>query len=415
MRNALDLLEEHYGLASALRLLRSKEVPSWWGTWIHYLGGLAVFLLVLQVLSGFFLLLYYMPNARDAHGSVAAIMTEMPLGWVIRSFHHHTAQAMILTVMLHGLTVLLSKAFRGDRAPTYLAGLTLLSLTLFMGFSGRLLPWDALSIAATAVGTGLPADVPLVGPAIRDLLRGGVALSPVTLSRFFALHISLVPASLGLVLGFHLLLVQKKDIHCPVQTSRRPIPFFPDFLLRQGRIWLWAFAVLVTCAILHHAELLAEGDPLAPAPKGIRPEWYFLAFYEILKLSGDWTFLSSLSGGITGELLSILLLGTVGALLVFLPLLDRRGRGLGWMGFVVAVAAGLAVLTVIGATAPKPEIPAAAGVAEKVAILRSRTTGYLFPFWLSVLALSWWLGSAIRLCDQITASEMPGVLTKREQ
>ena len=391
---------------------RFQSVRKRYRSGLHYLGGLIIFLLGIQVLTGCLLLLHYQPNVRDAHDSVAAIMTEVPFGWIVRSLHHTSANLLVFVVTLHALTVLLSKTFRGKRAPTYLTGLLLLLLTLFMCFSGYLLPWDVLSVAAIAVGTGLPREIPLIGPFITELLRGDGAVGPATLSRFFAFHVCMTPIALSIALSLHLVFIKKLGFYSPSGRDKKRIPYFPDFMLRQSVVWLLVFAVLVTWAILSPVGLRAQGDPLAPAPEGIRPEWYFLAGYEVLKQVGKLTFLSSL--GNTAELLPLILFGIVGAVFVAMPLLDRKGRGRVWTGFVLAVTGAFGALTLFAIIQPEPQIKMAAGVAQRVADFRTRTVGYLVPFWLSVAAVTWFLGSSIRLRDRITAFRMPGACREEE-
>ena len=408
MRSIGDRNSEQHETRTRFQSLRKR-----YRSGVHYLGGLIMFLIGIQILTGCLLVLYYRPSVRDAHDSVAGIMTDIPFGWIVRSLHHTSANLLVLMLALHALTVLLSKTFRGKRAPTYFTGLLLLLLTLFMCFSGYLLPWDVLSVAAIAVGTGLPREIPLIGPFITELLRGDVAVGSATLSRFFAFHICVTPLALSIALSLHLVFIKKLGFYSPPGTDKKRIPYFPDFMLRQSTVWLLIFAFLVTWAILSPVGLRAEGDPLAPAPEGIRPEWYFLAAYEALKLGGNLTFLSFI--GVTAELLTLILFGIVGTVFALMPVLDRKGRGRVWTAFVLFTTGLFITLTLIAISRPDPQIDAAAGVAERVADFRIRTVGYLAPFWLSVVAVTWFLGSSIRLRDRITAFKMPGAFQEEDQ
>ncbi len=373
--------------------------------WTHYLGSTAVFLLALQVVTGFLLLMYYQPNSRDAHESVRTIMTDIPGGWIIRSLHRRSSHLLILTVMLHALDVLLAKTFRQRRSPTYYTGVALLFGVLFMGFTGYLLPWDTLSVVATAVGTGLPNEIPLIGPYITEFFRGGSVISAQTLPRFFALHISLIPMILGLVLGFHIVFIRRHGMRRPVGPHRKRVPLYPDFVLRQALICLGVFALLLTAAILLPADLRPEGDLMAPAPEGIRPEWYFLAAFEAIRLGGHLTFLNPV--GVTAELLSLALLGGAIAVFALMPALDGKGKGRVWKWIVRIAAALFVALTLYGMFRSAPEVEPVADVTELLSRLRVRTFGFLVPFWLSVVTLSWVLWSQIRLHDRVTASGMP--------
>ncbi|MBL7187843.1 MAG: cytochrome bc complex cytochrome b subunit [Phycisphaerae bacterium] len=378
--------------------------------WSHYLGSTAMFLLVLQIMTGFLLLLYYQPNSRDAHDSVRVIMMDIPMGWIIRSLHHRCSHLLILTVIVHALDVLLAKTFRRKRSPTYYTGVLLLFCVLFMGFTGYLLPWDTLSVVATAVGTGLPNEIPLVGPLITEFFRGGSAIGAQTLPRFFALHISVIPMTVGLALGFHIFFIRSHGMRRPIGPQGKPVPLYPDYILRQGVVCLWVFAILLTAAILLPAELRPEGDPMAPAPEGIRPEWYFLAAFEAIKLGGNLTFLTPI--GVTAELLSLILLGGAIGVFVLMPVLDRKGRGGVWKLVVRVTAVTFVVLTLYAMFRSAPEVESVTDVASRASDLRVRTLGFLVPFWLSVVALTWILFSQIRLHDRITASGLSTPLGK---
>ncbi len=373
--------------------------------WMHYLGSTAIFLLVLQVVTGFLLLMYYQPNSRDAHDSVCTIMMDIPVGWIIRSLHRRCSHLLILTVMLHVFDVLLSKTFRKKRSSTYYTGVALLFSVLFMGFTGYLLPWDTLSVVATAVGTGLPNEIPLVGPYITEFFRGGPDIGAQTLPRFFAFHISIIPLTVGLALVLHLLFVSRHGMRRPTGPYKKRMPLYPDFILRESLVCLWVFAILLTVAILQPAGLRPEGDPLAPAPVGIKPEWYFLAVFEAIRLGGYLTFLRSI--GITAELLSLILLGGIITVFVLMPVLDSKGSGRTWKWIVKASAVIFVALTFYALFRSVPEVEPIAEVAERTWELRVRTLGFLAPFWLSVAALTWIFVSQIRLHDRITTSGMP--------
>jgi len=372
--------------------------------WTHYLGGTAMCLLALQIVTGFLLLLYYQPNARDAHESVRIIMVDIPMGWIIRTLHYRSSHCLIVIVMLHTLDVLLAKTFRRKRSPTYYTGVLLLFAVLFMGFTGYLLPWDTLSVVATAVGTGLPSEIPLIGPYITEFFRGASTIGAQTLPRFFALHVSMLPMIVGLALGFHIFFLRQHGMRRPMGPQGNRVPLYPDFMLRQSLVSLWVFSILLTVAILWPAELRLEGDLLAPAPEGTRPEWYFLAAFEVIKWGGHLTFLTPL--GITAELLSLILFAVAIGVFVLMPTLDRKGPGFTWRWIIRAVAVAFVGLTLYAMLKSAPDAELATDVAGRISELRTRALGFLAPFWFSVLTLTWLLNSQIRLHDRITASNM---------
>ena len=372
--------------------------------WTPYLGGTAMFLLGLQIVTGFLLLLYYQPNARDAHDSVRIIMVDIPMGWIIRTLHYRSSHLLIIIVMLHTLDVLLAKTFRKRRSPTYYTGVLLLFCILFMGFTGYLLPWDTLSVVATAVGTGLPHELPFVGPYITEFFRGASTIGAQTLPRFFAFHVSMIPMIVGLVLGFHIFFINRHGMRRPLGVLKKRIPLYPDFMFRQTLVCVWVLAILLIGAILWPTDLRLEGDLLAPAPEGIKPEWYFLAAFEVIRLGGDLTFLTPL--GITAELLSLILLGAVVAVFVLMPMLDRKGPGRVWKWIVRVTALAFVAMTLYAMLRSAPAAESVTDVGIRTAELRVRALGFLVPFCLSVVTLTWILIAQIRLHDRITSSGM---------
>jgi cytochrome b6 len=191
----------------------------------------------------------------------------------------------------------------------------------------------------------------VIGPFLRRLLRGGEDVTGATLTRFYGIHVAILPAIVTLVLGLHLFLVQKHGMSRPPSAEgdavkKRAIPFFPNFFLRDLIGWLCALGVLATLAAYFPAELGKKADPFQPAPIGIKPEWYFMAMFQTLKL------LPAHILGIEGELLGVLGFSLVGLVLVLMPFLDRRavlGRWSRWpAAFGIALIVYAIVLTYLG-------------------------------------------------------------------
>jgi cytochrome b6 len=268
------------------------------------------------------LLLYYRPSAEEAYESVQFLMGEVEFGWLIRSIHAWSANLMILALFVHLFSVLLLKAYRPPREVTWLSGMALLGVALAFGFTGYLLPWNELAYFATKVGTEITGAVPLVGRFLLRLLRGGDEVSGATLTRFYGIHVAVLPALVALALGLHLYLVQKHGMSVPpgVERERSPrsMPFVPNFLLRDAVGWLSAVAVLAALAAFFPTELGRKADPFAPAPIGIRPEWYFMFMFQTLK------YLPSHILRIEGEVVGVVGFGLGGLFLLLIPFLDRR-------------------------------------------------------------------------------------------
>ncbi len=351
-------VRDRLGWDDFAHLAAKKEVPIHRYTIFYYLGGMALFLFSVQVATGILLLLYYRPSAAEAFESVQYIMAEVPFGWLIRSIHSWGANLFVGAVLLHLVSVFFLKAYRAPREMTWISGVILLFLALGFGFSGYLLPWNELSYFATKVGTDVPAQVPGIGPLLSRILRGGSDVTGATLSRFYGIHVAILPAVTTLVLGLHLLLVQKKGMSVPPSVEKkgpgRTMRFVPDFLLRDMIGWLTAVGLLAALSAFFPWELGRKADPFVPAPAGIRPEWYFLSMFQALK------YLPAEIAGIPGEIVGIVFFGLLAAAIVAVPLLDRgasRGRpSRVWDVLAVLVILGAVALTVL-ALLPAPGSP----------------------------------------------------------
>ncbi len=348
-------LDDRVGLIQELeRVGRKKAVPLHRHTIWYYLGGMTLFLFMVQVGTGLLLLFYYRPSAESAYESVQFLMTEVQFGWLVRSIHHWAANLMIFTVFLHMFSVLLLRAYRPPREVTWFTGVFLFGVALTFGFTGYLLPWNELAYFATRVGTEIISVIPLVGGFLLRVLRGGEDVSGATLTRFYAIHAAVLPVITFGLLGIHLYLVQRHGMSIPPDVEERgeargAMPFLPNFLLRDLVGWLVALAVLAALAAYLPAELGSKADTFASAPAGIKPEWYFMFMFQTLK------FLPAHILGFEGDAVGIVAFGLVGVVLLLTPFLDRpsvrgnRTRLFVWLG--VAAILYIVVLTVLGYTA----------------------------------------------------------------
>ncbi|MBS1249703.1 MAG: Menaquinol-cytochrome c reductase cytochrome b subunit [Chloroflexi bacterium] len=214
MENAFKWLDERLGLNEIYAEVLDRQVPkvNWWFT----LGSASLFLAIMQGVTGIFLTIYYVPSPDHAYDSINYIMNGVQFGWLIRGIHHWGASLLVVTVFIHLLRVFFYGAYKYPREFTWVTGVVLFLLTLGMGFTGYLLPWNQRSFWATMVGTEIAGTAPGVGGFILRVLRGGTDLSAVTLARFFSMHIWILPAVAMLTVGTHLYLVIRLGIsHIP--------------------------------------------------------------------------------------------------------------------------------------------------------------------------------------------------------
>jgi cytochrome b6 len=344
-------LDERFGLADLEKLARKKRVPVHRHQVWYYFGGMTLFLFVVQVVTGILLLLYYRPSAEEAFESVQFIMAEVEFGWLIRSIHAWSANLMIAALFVHLFSVLLLRSYRAPREMTWMSGVLLMGVALAFGFTGYLLPWNELAFFATKVGTEITGAVPVAGHFLLRLLRGGDEVTGATLTRFYGIHVAVLPAVVSVLLGLHLYLVQRHGMSVPPGVeraggARRTMPFVPDFLLRDIVGWLTALAVLAALAAFFPAELGRKADPFAPAPVGIKPEWYFMFMFQTLK------YLPASILGIDGEVVGVLAFGVAGLVLLAVPFLDRRAARAESSrlvtGLVLAALVYIVALTALG-------------------------------------------------------------------
>ncbi len=316
-------LDERFGLSGITGFLTKKVVPIHRHTIWYYTGSAILLFFAIQVITGFMLILYYKPTLEMANQSVARIMTEVPLGWIIRSVHSWAASFMIAFVFIHLLSIWITKAYRSPRELTWVSGVFLLLISLFFGFTGYLLPWDDLSFSATKVGTDIPRAIPVVGGWVTKLLRGGEDVTGDTLTRFFGIHVCMLPIFLFILLAVHIYLVQKQGMSLPLEVedkgeNAKEIPFWPNFVYREAVVWLLLAGILFTAAIFFPPSLEKAADLMAPAPEGIRPEWYFLFLFQTLKIfPAKMLFLS-------GETVAVLLMAAGAVLFFLLPFIDNK-------------------------------------------------------------------------------------------
>ena len=277
--------DDRIDLTPVRKWIKHKTVPQHKHSVWYYFGGLALFLLTVQIVTGILLAFYYSPTPAGANESIRYIMEQVKYGWLVRSIHFWGANFLIAVVLVHMFSTFFMKAYRKPRELMWLLGIVSLIIVLTFSFTGYLLPWTTLSYFATKVGVNTPMVVPLVGHFLSRVMQGGEDVGWATLTRMFTLHTVILPLAVVLFVSLHVLLSQLLGSSIPPSVKRidGETKFFPNFLLRDAGVWSGAFAVLLAFATMFPASIRAKVDPILPAPAGIKPEWYFLFVFQTLK------------------------------------------------------------------------------------------------------------------------------------
>jgi ubiquinol-cytochrome c reductase cytochrome b subunit/cytochrome b6 len=292
----------------------AEPIPNHLKKWWFCLGGTILYLFAVQVATGIALTFYYVPTPQDAFASVAAITREVRFGWFIRSLHKWSGNFMIVAVMLHMLRVFFTGAYRHPRQLNWCIGFLLLATTLTFGFTGYSLVYEQLSFWGATVATNLADAVPLVGPWIAFFLRGGPEIGENTLTRFFILHIGVLPTVAFVLIAAHILMVRLHgvtELHFEgeqISPEERHFRFWPDHATTEILIGVLLMYLLTITALIFPAGL---GEPANPneTPLHIKPEWYFYFNFRLLKL--------------TSLKLSVVLTMAIGAIAFFWPFIEE--------------------------------------------------------------------------------------------
>jgi hypothetical protein len=209
-------LDDRYELTGLLEKVLRKPVPRYATHWWYCLGGITAFLFLVQVVTGMMLAFYYKPTPEAAYASIEYIEREVRFGAAVRAVHHWAANGMVVMCLAHMARVFITGSYRPPRELNWVAGVVLLLLTLAFGFTGYLLPWDQRAFWATTVGTEIAGSLPVVGELALVFLRGGWTVASETLSRFYALHVFVLPLATFAFMGLHFLMVRRQGIARPL-------------------------------------------------------------------------------------------------------------------------------------------------------------------------------------------------------
>jgi ubiquinol-cytochrome c reductase cytochrome b subunit len=336
-----DWLESRTGLRSARKHLLDEPIPAGVGWWF-VTGSVLILLLTVQLITGVVLAMYYVPSPEFAYDSVRYIMERVTFGRILRGLHFFGASFMVIAAVIHMLRVVGLGSYKKPREATWITGVLLLLLILGFALTGYLLPWDQKAYWATTVTINIAKSGPF-GEQIAGLLQGGTSLGSLTLLRWYAAHVFLLPAALITFVVAHLYLMRRHGISGALKpVAGDPKPFYPYHALKDTITGAIVFALLLTFAIVGRAPLDVVADP-TDANYVPRPEWYFLSLFQLLKYFP----------GPLEPVATTLIPGLVVALLLLLPFLDSRPdrhplqRPLVTGGFAI-IGLTLIVLTYLG-------------------------------------------------------------------
>jgi ubiquinol-cytochrome c reductase cytochrome b subunit len=336
-----DWLESRTGLRSARKHLLDEPLPPGVGWWF-VTGSVILLLLTVQFVTGVVLAMYYVPSPEFAYDSIRYIMEQVTFGRIVRGLHFFGASFIVIAAIIHMLRVVALGSYKKPREATWLTGVLLLLLILGFALTGYLLPWDQKAYWATTVTINIAKSGP-AGEFIAGLLQGGTSLGSLTLLRWYAAHVFLLPAALILFVVAHLYLMRRHGISGALKpVAGEPKPFYPYHALKDTIAGAVVFALLLTFAVVFQPPLDEIADP-TDANYIPRPEWYFLSLFQLLKYFP----------GPLEPVATMLIPGLVVALLLLLPFLDRRPdrhwakRPLVTTGFGL-IGLGIVVLTYLG-------------------------------------------------------------------
>ncbi len=334
-----DWLDDRTGFRALMETALDEPIPGG-ARWRYVFGSALSSAFMIQLATGIFLMLAYSPSSSTAWGSVFYINNEMAGGWFLRGIHHFGSQAMIVLLALHLIQVLWAGAYRAPREVNWWFGMALMFITLGFSLTGYLLPWDQKGYWATKVATNIMGGAPVLGAYLQKVVVGGPDYGNQTLTRFYGLHVGVLPILMLMCVAAHVALFRRHGLTPPRNAHTKPEgKFWPEQLFMDTLFTAAVFGVLVLLVVTEGgANLDAPADP-SSSDYPARPEWYFLSLFQMLKLfPGD------------REVIGTILIPTaIMVMMMLIPLFDRiLPRGLAHFlacSFVFALVGGAGYLT----------------------------------------------------------------------
>jgi ubiquinol-cytochrome c reductase cytochrome b subunit len=313
-----------------LKQYRTPKGATFWST----LGFVTLIAFIVQAITGIMLLLYYIPHPDHAFKSVQTITNEIPYGWLFRLIHNVGGNIIVGVIIVHLVHVFLRVSYKKPREITWVSGVLLFFLVLLSCITGQLLPWHQTGFWQTTVTSTIPGFLPIIGEGISSYMRGGEFVTGITLSRFFSFHVVILPVFIITLILLHVMLIRRQGLSTspsiepdtdtvPADEFKREAhpegePCFPHFSLKRLYMVLVYFSVLFFILtffpnLFLPPEANIPADPLT-TPQDIRPAWYFLAPYQLIKT-------------IPNDILGISLIVIFFTVLLFWPFLDAKDAG----------------------------------------------------------------------------------------
>jgi ubiquinol-cytochrome c reductase cytochrome b subunit len=385
MKRLLAWFDARLGVRASLLPILTHPIPrgaagpmGWW----YVFGSASLTMLFLQIITGIGLALVYVPSADQAYESLLYLDYHQPLGWFLRALHYYAGSGMVVLVLAHMTQIFLHGAYKYPRELTWCVGVILLLCTMGMFFSGQVLRWDPDAYWGLAVAGSMAGRVPGAGPSVVHILLGGPVIGGDSLSRFFSLHVFVIPGALLFFLAVHLWLVIQRGVSEPPvpgqavdpktydakyhQELKNGVPFLGDAFLKDG-----LFSALAVLVVVLVAVVLGPKGPTGPPDPALgganpRPEWPFLWLFALLSLSPP-----------AAETFIILVFPVILIVILFLvPFVSNRGerapsrRPVAVLAVIVTYTV-LGALTYEGATSPwSPVMTAWSGDAVPVNLVK---------------------------------------------
>ncbi len=340
-----DWINKRLPFRSILHFILDEKIPGG-SSFFYGLGGATLFVFLIQVVTGVWQMFFYVPTVDHAYISISYLRIHVPMGWLIHGLHYWGAQAMIILVGLHLIRVFIWAAYKNEGEMTWLLGMILLIFTAAMTFTGVLLPWDEVGFFAAKVGTGMAGTIPLIGGWLEKLFLGGTSMGQLTLSRFFVMHVAIIPFIMFLFIVIHLISFRQRGSIGPWNKAKRKKTglFWPDQIFKDIIISSVILLCLIALTVYFRAPYSGPADTIDTSYQP-KPEWNFLFLYQALKaFKGVW------------EPVGTLVIPFILLMFLFLiPFLDRsternplKRLRIMTTGFILVT--GIIILTILGKT-----------------------------------------------------------------